>query len=558
MQLVVPRTPEFDRISLTPRRGPQDPNAVALLTNWLRSSNGTQNLKPIQAQAFVEMHDHRGLFGPIRVGGGKTLISLLAAVVMGSSSPLLIVPAHLYQKTIREAKILAEHWRVPGFLRILTYQRISHVNGADILEKYQPTDIFLDECHRAKSKKAAVTKRISRYMLAHPETNVVALSGTVSKRSIHDFAHILSWCLKNRMPLPRAWAEIETWASALDERPKAIQRYHPGPILEFCEEEDLKDGDDFTQARRGFRRRLTETPGVVATTETAVDASISINGIIIDAPGMIPHFGKLRTMWETPDGWKLADAMQVWAVARQLALGFHYRWDPKPPDWWLEPRKNWNRFVRHILSTNRRQLDSELQVAQACFQHPEWYGDTEYQAWHAVKKRFKPKKVPTWHDSTAIEYCANWLSDSQPGLCWTEHTGFAQSLSHVTGIPYFGPKGEAPDGTYIEAHVGPAILSKRANTEGRNLQAWSRNLLAFAPTNGLECEQLIGRTHREGQEADEVTFEVLLGCYEHLQAMDQIMRDAAFQEGIGGQEQKLNLADITIPYQTPGGPAWLK
>jgi superfamily II DNA or RNA helicase len=52
------------------------------LTQKLRTENGTMTLRPIQAQALSELEQCQGLFAPIRVGGGKTLISLLAPALL--------------------------------------------------------------------------------------------------------------------------------------------------------------------------------------------------------------------------------------------------------------------------------------------------------------------------------------------------------------------------------------------------------------------------------------------------------------------------------------------
>ena len=41
---------------------------------------------------------------------------------------------------------------------------------------------------------------------------------------------------------------------------------------------------------------------------------------------------------------------------------------------------------------------------------------------------------------------------------------------------------------------------------GKNLQAWRNQLLLDPPSSGQAWEQLLGRTHRQGQTADEVLF----------------------------------------------------
>ena len=60
-------------------------------------------------------------------------------------------------------------------------------------------------------------------------------------------------------------------------------------------------------------------------------------------------------------------------------------------------------------------------------------------------------------------------------------------------------------------------------------------------------EQLIGRTHREGQEADQVTVDVLVGCLEHLTSWDKALEGAAAAVELQGQTQKILIADKIFP-----------
>jgi hypothetical protein len=107
-------TPELARVLNIPRRvWAEDKELDALasaLTDWLKTPKGTMALRPIQAKALEELHDFGGLLAPIRVGGGKTLISMLAPVVLGAERPLLLVPAKLRDKTLREFAELRRHW----------------------------------------------------------------------------------------------------------------------------------------------------------------------------------------------------------------------------------------------------------------------------------------------------------------------------------------------------------------------------------------------------------------------------------------------------------------
>jgi len=70
-------------------------------------------------------------------------------------------------------------------------------------------------------------------------------------------------------------------------------------------------------------------------------------------------------------------------------------------------------------------------------------------------------------------------------------------------------------------------------------------------------EQLIGRTHRDGQEADEVSVDVLLGCAEHYEAFSRALDGARAAADTLGHDQKLLLADVTMPdVSRRVGPLW--
>jgi hypothetical protein len=547
----VAHTPELDRIILIPRRVALTPDEeeerIDLLTNHLRTSGGTMRLRPVQAQALFEAHDYQGLFGPIRVSGGKTMISLLVPIVLEARAPMLIVPAALIEKTRTEARKLAQHWKLPTFLHIVSYQALGRVSGAGTLENLNPDLIICDEAHKLKNKRAAVTKRVARYMHEHPDTRFIALTGTISKRSLHDFAHLLAWSLKLRTPLPRHYNELEAWALAIDERPNAIvPPLHPGAILKLATEEDT--GSVTQRARTAVRRRINDTPGVVTASGEGCAVSLRVQGHVVQtAQQTAAAFDTLRTKWETPDGHPLNDGFAIWRHARELALGFYYKWDVRPPDAWLEARKAWSVHCRKVLKDNRRNLDSEMQVALACKEHPEWYGDAEYNTWVAIRDTFKPRTVAVPFDDSVLNYCRHWAG-ARGGLVWCEHIDFSRRLSASTGLPYFAGEGLDANGNSIENFEGTcAILSIEANREGRNLQRFSRNLVVSPPQQGDRWQQLLARTHRDGQEADEVICDVVISCAEHVDAMRIMLSDAQYQEDITGDHQKLLLADVIVP-----------
>jgi len=569
-------TQELRRVEALPRRlwddEPDD------LTELLRTPEGTMSLRQIQAVALSEIADLGGMFGPLRVGAGKTLISLLAPVVTFADRPLLLVPAGLIEKTknamaplcvvcLRSFPLpdtecqgcrehLAPHWDLPRFVRIMSYEWLGRAQAAGALTDYEPDLIVADECHRLKNLQAACTRRVKRHMQAFLDTKFVAMSGTVTKRSILDYTHILRWCLDSP-PIPKAYTELEAWADALDERKGQTKRADPGALRVLCndEEDTLWKTEPRRAARLAYRRRLVETPGVVATKETPIDASITMRAVEAPESNEVDEaFHGLRSLWETPDGWPIADGLAMFRHARELALGFFYVWDPRPPMPWLEARRAWCAYVRKVLKHSRK-LDSESQVRSYVQKQLEGRTITEgpelLLAWLEVRDTFEPNTVPVWIDDSVIDLCAEWL-DRTGGIAWTEHRCFAERLAEKSGYDYYGRKGLNAERQPIEAADPkmPLIASIASNSTGRNLQAWHKNLIASMPANGMQTEQLMGRTHRDGQTADEVTFDVLVTCAEHVGAFWQAKRDSEFVFDSTGSPQKILVADIDVPTAT--------
>jgi hypothetical protein len=552
----VRRTVELDRILGLPRRTDEDypEDLVQRMTELLRAPGGTQTLRAIQAKALYDLGHVGGLFGPISVGNGKTLILFLSVFVLnamfGTKKFLVVVPANLLKKTARDFASLREHWRFPKDvqLQLVSYDVLGTIKQAAFLEEFGPEAILFDEVQRAKNKHASRGKRFVRYFREHPETRCVALTGTIMRRSLHDFAHILRWCLKENTPLPATYMELEEWAYALDENVNELNQYEVGALSLFANGET-----DLNEVRRGFQRRLTETQGVVATKGSgeAVDCELYINALRYDlAPEMDAHFDKLRNLMRTPDDWVLMQAVDVWRHAKELALGLFYAWDPRPPEDWRRARKEWAAFVRETLQYSRT-LDSELQVVNAVDAGRLPKGEEPLREWRRLKTRepvFVPNVVPRWCDDSALKVCAKWMK--QPGIVWTGHELFARRLAQLTGCKYYGAKGLADDGEFVDdaPNDKAIIVSIDANREGRNLQLkWWRNLVTDPPEGADVWEQLLGRTHRPLQQNEEVVVDVLLGCREHLNAIRRAVSTAEALRDMTGADQKLLTARLDWP-----------
>lgn len=558
---VVESSPEIRRISALPRRkwtADQAVQIAAAMTRELRKPSGTMSLFPIQGLALYEMAEMGGLFGPIDVGGGKGLVSWLSPIVMESKSCVLLIPASLIQKTWAERQELSKHWYLPSNLELISYESLSLVQNVEKLNFRRPDLIVGDEAQYISNHRSGRGRRVSRYMSENPDTRCVFLSGTMMKKSITDFGRMARWALKDKAPVPRTDEELKAWSECLDEGVNPLARRRPGALMSLLG--TRPSGTDSSEdARKIFQVRLLETPGVVASfSDSGVGCSILVNALeYVPSSVTEGHFKHVRKLWETPDEWTFMQAIELRMYLRQLSLGFHGVWDPRPPPEWLNARKAWAAFGRETLAHSRT-LDTPLAVANAidC-------GDLDdngvLEAWRKVEKTFTIQPKPIWHDETALNVAADWGRKNK-GIIWVEHRFFGHRLAKMLGCSYYGPGGLDERGASIkDAQPGkPLLASVSACKQGFNLQMFSANLITSCPSGSSTLEQLIGRTHRTGQQADMVSVEIMLGCAEQLQAFDKAVEAAKATEDTLGHRQKILLADITMPDTSNRlGPLWI-
>jgi hypothetical protein len=276
----------------------------------------------------------------------------------------------------------------------------------------------------------------------------------------------------------------------------------------------------------------------------------------------VEAFEGLRSRWELPDGQPIDMPATLWRHARELSQGFWLRWKVPPPPAWLTARKAWAQVEREALK-NFHDIDSPLGVVRAVEQGRIPWGREALAAWRAVKGTFIPETVPEWVDDATLAWAARWARDNV-GLIWVHEVAFGERLSEVSGLPYYGAKGVCGK-KYVEQERGSCIVSIQANAEGRNLQRYAKNLIVTTPPGGGVWEQMLSRTHRDLQEADEVTADVLLSCYEQWDVFRQARRDAEYAERTVAQSQKLNIADVLVADEgeievrcKAGDPVWSK
>lgn len=510
-----------------------------------------------QAWALTEMSILSAAFDPIGVGGGKTLLDLLAAMVVpdckvavlllpnGLKAQLLQVDWDFYAQHWHLPNLTTARWHIPGrpYLHVVAFSELSSPKSSDLLERINPDLVIIDECHNLANASSARTKRFHRYHKAHPQVRIVEWSGSIMKKEIEEAAHLAGMALGQGSPFPLDYSAQCEWGAALNPLEK-----NPAPIGALSRL--AREGEHIYEA---FQRRLRETPGVVSYDDPGgCGSSLVISErALLCPPDVAAKTAGIERTWCRPDGEELVTALDKVRCVDQMASGFFYRWiwphgEPEAViREWLEARKEWHQELRERLKNPREHMDSPLLCAKAAIRHyqgykgrfPVWASQC-WPRWERVRGSARPETETVWESRFLVEDCSVWLKENV-GVLWYVHDAVGQELGRSAGVPLYGPGAKASETIIQETGSRSIVASIKAHGTGKNLQMFSRALVANVPGAGDVWEQLIGRHHRPGQEADEVHFQVYRHVDSVKNALDRARDLATFAKGILGGSQKL-------------------
>ena len=506
-------------------------------------------LRPVQVTALAALAAQqapRGIVGDIGVGHGKTLIYLLAAAVLGvpGDRALVLVPARLVKGTLRALSDFSDALPVLRRYapRVVSHEGLSSRKQSGLLHEALPRLVCVDEAHAFRNPAAARTKRLLDYAVTYPDTRFVVASGTLVTRSLRDFAHLVELALRDGSPIPLDDGVLGMWASVLDvgAEPAPTAKAAMRPLLRWAGTQDF---------REAFRLRWITTPGIITTPEASVRCALRVGEW---RPGGVPAdvqdaLKTLTERWELPDGEQIVDAVDFSRHALTLSLGFYYRmvWGDVPsPDLvdWREARRKWGAALRWALSEGMTGLDSPALVEEAVKEgRLRGYIATTYKAWQDIKDTVQPESEAVWLDGghVLMDKAVAWVrAQRRPHLVWYASKAVEAALA-ARGLDTHGSGTDAP-----QAPARAVAASIRAHGTGANLQAWADAVVLEPPANGTAWEQLLGRTHRGGQEADEVTWHVAAWTWPLRQRLERAKKDALFIEEMTFKRQKLTYCDF--------------
>lgn len=517
-------------------------------------------LRPIQLHALAVLGTMRGLLGAIGVGHGKTLVAILGARMVGARRPVVMVPPALRETFFSEYKQFGAHFQLPH-IELIAYSRLSRPEGWDLLNALEPDYIFADEAHCLRHPGSARTRRLLRYLDQHPEVVFAAASGTLTARSLRDYAHLAKYALGQGSPLPLLSSHLDCWANVLDSdgRPSPTDWKCVEPLLDKYgppNHQRLRGITKRDMARGAYRELLTTTAGVVTTEDESAPCSLLIHCLSEPAPPA-EILDALKCVMEgtSPNGEEaFEDDTAVWRAARQVSAGFYYRWAWELTEGgridheWLEARARWSRWVRRELETSaadgydspaliKRKIEEDITKAPSLA-----YSSRIHAAladWMKVSGRDVPPTVPVWLSYYLVDAVTEEVrKHDEPVLVWYETKAMGEALAETTGWPMHGP-GDPPGGP-----PQTCLVSIAAHHKGLNLQAWRLSLVVEPPSSGQVWEQLMGRTHRAGQTADEVEVFTFVGPKPFASAFASAREKAAYAAATTGGRMKLVFAPV--------------
>ena len=536
---------DLKRILSIPRKAPE--GEIRDFTPIFKREGGAMRLRDIQNIILGEAGKAGGLLGIVGVGEGKTLASFLIPHLFNSSRPLLLLPAALRAQAQADWITYGAHFHLPQNYNMRSYEELSTQPG--LLRGLMPDLIVCDEVHKLKSLTSARTRRVKKYLSycvrsGRDLPKFVGLSGSITSTSIHDYWHLCLWALVEKSPLPTKWSLLEAWASVLDEG-------RGGKRADLTTLRPLMELFGTSSPREAFMRNLTSSLGVVVSRKPSPPCKLKITKLKTQPDKKVGRLiAALNKTW-CFNGEELPSALHVTRVRRQLICGFGYFWDwPSEPDReWLEKRSAWAKATRIFSARAPEGLDTPALIERAVIQFLNRELDIKlprelvmsYIGWHGVKDRPLPPIGVRWYSDYFLRLVVNWVAkQTEPPLVWYEHRALAIALAKLTGWPVYGPGDDELLTSISHPHV--ALISIRAHSAGKNLQAWGNHFIAHPLSDGARYEQLLGRSHRTGQSRASVTVAIpSWGEFEF--ALNSAKEKAQYIRESTGLEQRLLKAE---------------
>ena len=504
-------------------------------------------------------------------------------------------------------------------LYIMPFSLLSRPDSLHMLRSIDPDLIIADEAHGFKNRSSGRSKKLfgwkeERISEDREVPNLVAMSGTMTSKHIADYHHLITWSLADGSPLPMSASLAKQWGSVIDSGSIIDGDHQTGPLTQLVDWARTNFPDEVfkptvSDFRRAYKLRLITAPGVVSTGDQEIGTSLTITTLGSDSSDaeLVALVNKIKEENRTPNGDVIEHAMQEYKWLSELTAGFYNEllwptaerlasrtWTIKEKEITFteksaedalklamehhERHQVYSKELREYLKDAPLGQDTPMEVARLINQHPEEMpGDLVmlYENMKAcetesveqfgtlVQRESHVHRVDDFKIRTSVEWAQCLVDAGEGGILWFWHNGIGQWLRdslHAAGVDVlYCPAGKDANETIIDhAHSERVVVASiAAHGIGKNLQHFQHQLFVQWPRVATTAEQTLGRTHRTGQEADElVVYRFDTTSFDTLN-FAACLNDSVYSHQSTGDRQKIVYANYD-PLPTVFSPEFLR
>jgi len=545
----------------------------------------TITLRDVQCDALYSIRIYGGGFFPIGVGYGKTIIALLAYHILQCPSSIYLMPNPVHDQLYfhdipfveREFGIKLNVTTLDGLgkegrcraaaknpgLKLIPYSLLSVTDTYEFLSKTKTQCILADECHFLRHRNSARTKRLLNFLRDSSKIKLICLSGTITKNSLLDYSHLIQRSLGENNPLPNSNAILNEWDELLhpDNYHKYVTHRELIKIHAVATGKNMQDRITQEAARTSFKWRLHTAPGVVATEGQSVDCSIYLNPVYTKIPVNVQDaLEELNETWVDPNGDEIVDMVVKTQMEAQLVSGFYYKltWPEGITKETIDAHDAKMLFYRMLRMWLKRGPrvghDTPLLAMRALAKKTGYVNELqdEYDMWKFMQKDWMPKRVRStnWISDYKLREAFCWAVQAETGIIWYKWDVFGEEVfrflwaNDMRELVQFCPANCPIDKLMQKDKI---LVCSMAHAIGKNLQHYDQQLVLDVPRNAQLWEQMLGRTHRQGQKSDLVSADIICGTEFERDGIRKSLKQAKFIEETGGGSQKLLIASWSKP-----------
>ncbi len=415
------------------------------------------------------------------------------------------------------------------------------------------------------------------------------MSGTITDKNISDYHHLAVLALRDNCPLPRTSSMTFFWGQILNADGTTANSYAKSlmaPLLGWARGHFPKETfrpDQQESYRRAYRHRLTTAPGVTATGDEEIGVSLRLENLeTCPEPGaqLKELIRRVEDEMITPQGEPIDHALHTFKWRYELTFGFYNALVWPSEEHLMKTRKisqpeaellllrakihlghvkAYHSLLREFFKDSPPGLDTPREIGRSMAMHGDQFvGSAVYGLWRTMKDadfEGRPERYnePVRVDDYKVQQIVAWAKERGRGIIWVYHQEAGLWLMEALGnanvkalhcpagaddlIEDVGDPGRGGKGDTI------VVASMASHGTGRNLQAFREQIFAQWPRSAVMAEQTIGRTHRNGQLADELVVHTILGpTFDHI-CRAATLNDSIYIQQTTGARQKIVYCD---------------